>query len=108
MHPFGMATFIVKADLILDESDLTFIYRLNKNLKFCIELKEYLHSFLLEQLRGKDTEQVFTFNILLKHNLGKKKNRNFAILILLLKQTSNDLVKKYFYVLSLSMHYLPT
>lgn len=73
MHPFGMATFIVKADLFLDESNLTFIYRLNKNLKFCIELKEYLHSFLLEQLRGKDTEQVFTFNILLKHNLGKKK-----------------------------------
>lgn len=30
MQPFGMAAFIVKADLILDESNLNCTYRLNK------------------------------------------------------------------------------
>lgn len=51
MQPFGMAAFIVKADLIIGEANLNCIYRLKNNLKFCIALQEYLCSFLLEQLR---------------------------------------------------------
>lgn len=66
MQPFGIAAFIMKADLSLDESNLNCIYRLNKNLKFCIELKKYLHSFLLEHLRETKTEQVFILHIFLK------------------------------------------
>lgn len=73
-----MAAFIVKADIILDESNLNCIYRLNKNLKFCIELKEYLLSFLLGQLREEKIEQVFIFHILLKYNLWKKKTQEFC------------------------------
>lgn len=73
MQPFGMAAFIVKADLILDESNLNCTYRLNKKI-YILYWTQGIFAFLFTRTaeRKKDWTS-FIFRILLKYNLGKKK-----------------------------------
>lgn len=67
VQPLGVAALPEKADFILGgQIWIGLIHSLNILLKFCIGVKEYLYSFLLEQLREKKIEQTFTLNILLK------------------------------------------